>query len=203
VAIIVAMLLGANLAMMGYAHVRSMPLRQELDGFPRQFNGWTSTELPPLTAREREVLKADDYLFRTYRKDGVSVVLFVIYYESQRSGDALHSPKNCLPGAGWEPVKSGTLPVQSEKTFYANHYEVAKSGQEQDILYWYQANKRVFASEYMGKIYLVLDAFLKHRTDGALIRVSVDRNGNDDRHLQKALEFAGELPSILPSFLPQ
>jgi hypothetical protein len=62
VAIIVAMLLGANLAMMGYAHVRSMPLRQELDGFPRQFNAWTSTELPPLTAREREVLKADDYL---------------------------------------------------------------------------------------------------------------------------------------------
>jgi hypothetical protein len=57
VAIIVAMLLGANLAMMGYAHVRSMPLRQELDGFPRQFNAWTSTELPPLTAREREVLK--------------------------------------------------------------------------------------------------------------------------------------------------
>jgi EpsI family protein len=197
------MLLGANLAMMGYAHVRSMPLRQELDEFPREFNGWTSTELPSLTAREREVLKADDYLFRTYHKDGASVVLFVIYYESQRSGDALHSPKNCLPGAGWEPVKAGTLPVHWRETFYVNHYEVAKSGQQQDVLYWYQANKRVFASEYMGKIYLVLDAFLKHRTDGALIRVSVDRNGNDDRHLQNALEFAAQLPSILPSFLPQ
>jgi EpsI family protein len=197
------MLLGANLAMMGYAHVGSTPLRQGLDGFPREFNGWTSTELPPLTAREREVLKADDYLFRTYHKDGASVALFVIYYESQRSGDALHSPKNCLPGAGWEPVKSGTLPVHSEKTFYVNHYEVAKSGQQQDILYWYQANKRIFASEYAGKIYLVLDAFLKRRTDGALIRVSVDRNGNDDRNLQKALEFAAQLPSILPNFLPQ
>jgi EpsI family protein len=80
---------------------------------------------------------------------------------------------------------------------------VAKSGQQQDILYWYQANKRVFASEYAGKIYLVLDAFLKHRTDGALIRVSVDRNGNDDRNLQKALEFTARLPGILPNFLPQ
>jgi EpsI family protein len=197
------MLLGANLAMMGYAHVRSMPLRQEFNGFPREFNGWTSTELPPLTPREREVLKADDYLFRTYHKDGASVALFVIYYESQRSGDALHSPKNCLPGAGWEAVKSGTLPVHAENTFYVNHYEVEKSGQQQDILYWYQANKRVFASEYVGKIYLVLDAFLKHRTDGALIRVSVDRNGNDDRHLQNAVEFAAQLPSILPRFLPQ
>jgi EpsI family protein len=203
VAIIVAMLLGANLAMVGYAHVRSTPLRQELNGFPREFNGWTSTELPPLTVREREVLKADDYLFRSYHKDGVSVVLFVIYYESQRSGDALHSPKNCLPGAGWEAVAAGMVPVYSEKPFYVNHYQVAKSGQQQDVLYWYQANKRVFASEYTGKIYLVLDAFLKHRTDGALIRVSVDRNGNDDRHLQNALEFAAQLPSILPKFLPQ
>ena len=66
-----------------------------------------------------------------------------------------------------------------------------------------QANKRVFASEYMGKIYLVLDAFLKHRTDGALIRVSVDRNGDDNRHLEDALEFAAQLPGILPKFLPQ
>jgi EpsI family protein len=203
VAIVIAILLLANLAMMSYAHVNSMPLRQELDGFPRQFDGWTSGELPPLTAREREVLKADDYLLRTYHKDGVSVALFVIYYESQRSGDALHSPKNCLPGAGWEPVKSGMLPVHSDKTFYVNHYEVAKSGQQQDILYWYQANKRIFASEYMGKIYLVLDAFLKHRTDGALIRVSVDRNGDDNRHLESAQEFAAQLPSILPKFLPQ
>jgi hypothetical protein len=55
----------------------------------------------------------------------------------------------------------------------------------------------------MGKIYLVLDAFLKHRTDGALIRVSVDRNGDDNHHLESAQEFAAQLPSILPKFLPQ
>jgi EpsI family protein len=199
---IAAMLLAANMAMMGYSHVQSMPLRQGLDGFPKEFNGWTSAELPPLTAKEREVLKADDYLWRTYQKDGVSVALFVVYYESQRSGDALHSPKNCLPGGGWEPVSSGTLPVHAEKPFYVNHYEIAKSGQQQDILYWYQANKRVFASEYMGKIYLVLDAFLKHRTDGALVRISTARNGND-RNLQSSLEFASQLPNILPRFLPQ
>lgn len=203
IAVIVVMLLGANLAMIGYAHVRSVPTRQGLDAFPTQFDGWSSVDMPPLTPREKEVLKADDYLWRSYQKNGVSVGLFIIYYQSQRSGDAVHSPKNCLPGAGWEAVTSGTVPIQAEKTFWVNHYRVAKNGQQQDILYWYQANSRVFASEYAGKIYLVLDALMKNRTDGALIRVSVDRSGNDGQHLQDAEQFAAQLPGILPSFLPQ
>jgi EpsI family protein len=205
--IILVMLVGANFAQSGFFRSNAMPLRRDLGQFPMKVGDWIGLGLPPLTAREQEVLKADDYLWRAYSGEGVQAGLFVVYYESQRSGDAIHSPKNCLPGAGWEPVYSETLriqrPGQSDKSFAANHYRVAKNGQEQDILYWYQANERTFSSEYMGKFYLVYDALTKHRTDGAMIRISVMHTGKDDHALQAAKDFASQLSAVLPDFLPQ
>ena len=54
------------------------------------------------------MLGVDDYLSRAYyRADGAVVGLYMGYYGSQRQGDTIHSPLNCLPGAGWEPVSRG------------------------------------------------------------------------------------------------
>ena len=33
---------------------------------------------------------------------------FVSYYERQTQGKTIHSPRNCLPGAGWEVLTPGT-----------------------------------------------------------------------------------------------
>lgn len=205
--VILMMLAGANFADYGFSRGNATPLRQDLTAFPIELGKWKGVELPPLTAREQEVLKADDYLWRIYERDGVKAGLFMAYYESQRSGDAIHSPKNCLPGAGWEPTTSETVkierPGQPGKTFSVNHFRVEKNGQEQDILYWYQANQRVFSSEYAGKFYLVYDALTKHRTDGALIRISIARNNRSDQTLAAAKDFAAQLSLVLPNFLPE
>jgi len=206
-AAILVMLVAANFVQVGFWQGKATPLRQNLTSFPMQVGEWRGVELPPLSAREQEVLKADEYLLRVYQEDGVQAGLFLVYYKSQRSGDAIHSPKNCLPGAGWEPTTSETVKIERPgrpgTTFPVNHFRVAKNGQEQDILYWYQANERVFSSEYVGKFYLVYDAFTKHRTDGALIRISVSRNGQSDETFKAAKEFAAQLSSVLPNFLPE
>ena len=47
-----------------------------------------------------------DYVARVYARD--SVMLFstlVSYYERQSQGKTIHSPRNCLPGAGWEILR--------------------------------------------------------------------------------------------------
>src|SRR5262245_20897969 len=69
----------------------------------RAVAGWKAAgeqQFDPTTAA---VLRADDYVWRTYvRPARDEADLFVGYYESQRQGDTVHSPMNCLPAAGWQ-----------------------------------------------------------------------------------------------------
>ena len=134
------------------------PEHQFLRDFPSKIDVWHSKDLP----YEPEVVKeigADDYTNREYFGGGRSIELFIGYYKDQRSGDAIHSPKNCLPGSGWEYLyvlrafKSGS----PDKPVTVNEY-IVQQGTEQDlVLYWYQTRERIVASEYWAKFWLVAD----------------------------------------------
>jgi EpsI family protein len=156
----------------------------------------------------KHALAADNYLLREYRNNltGERVELFIAYYRSQRSGDALHSPKNCLPAAGWQPLFAGTIRISDPSipgsSFIANRYVIERDGAEQDVLYWYQAHGRRFASEYLGKLYLAWDGITSGQTDGALIRISTDRTPGDNQTFREMVRFAQDQLSILPRFLP-
>jgi EpsI family protein len=126
-------------------------------------------------------LGADDYLnLAFYAPDQSMVGLFVGYWGSQQHGDTIHSPLNCLPGAGWEPVSKRTLivPVSGGDGFApraigVNRYVVQKGVDRQLILYWYQSHDRAIASEYSSKWFLVMDAIRTGRTDASIVRVAV------------------------------
>ena len=189
------------------SHGRAIAPASNLAAFPATLAGWSGESLPELTEREEQALAADEYLLRQYHdRSGASVVLFLAYYRSQRSGDALHSPKNCLPGAGWQPVSSGAVRIPNAASpgtsFEANHYAIEKNGVKQDVLYWYQAHGRIFASEYLGKLYLAWDGITKGRTDGALVRITAVRTPGSDQSLKNVTSFANELTAVLPQFLP-
>jgi EpsI family protein len=190
------------------SHGHPVPPRSDFAAFPTQLADWSGRDLSDLSVAEKRVLAADSYLLREYRQDitGAEVDLFVVYYGSQRSGDALHSPKNCLPGTGWEPVSSGVIlisdPARADSSFKADHYVVEKDGLELDVLYWYQAHGRRFASEYLGKIYLAWDGITKGRTDGAMIRITARRTPGNAAALQAMIAFAQDLSVVLPRFLP-
>jgi EpsI family protein len=197
----------SNIGLRSVSHGRAVPLRQDLATLPMHIDNYDGHNLPDLPAGEKEVLKADDYLTRVYLGNHSQIGLFIAYYRSQQSGDALHSPKNCLPGSGWEPVKSEVIQIpsgaQPGTSFIANHYVVQKDDMQQDVIYWYQANRRVFASEYWGKIYLVTDAITRNRTDGAIIRLTAYRKDkNDSGNLETLRQFAEQLSSALPQVLP-
>jgi len=190
------------------SHGHPVPPRSDLADFPAQVGDWSGKDLPELSPGVRRVLAADNYVFRRYRQDttGTQLDVFVAYYRSQRSGDALHSPKNCLPGAGWEPVSSGIVrisdPTNPASSFEANHYVIEKDGLQQDVLYWYQAHGRRFASEYLGKMYLAWDGVTDGRSDGALIRINVPRTSENVDSFPAMVAFAKDLSSVLPRFLP-
>ena len=121
----------------------------------RKIDRWTGQSLPPMEDKILAVLGVDDYLNRVYvLPDRAAVGLYVGFYNSQRQGDSIHSPMNCLPGAGWEPVSRSSvrIPVtlrEGATEVDANRYVIQKGLDRQLVLYWYQSHNRVVASEYL------------------------------------------------------
>jgi EpsI family protein len=183
---------------------REVPLDTPLSGLPLQLEQWRGSNGPPLDPEVARVLRADDYVNRVYQRvDGLVAGLWVAFYASQRQGDAIHSPLNCLPGTGWTPVDH-TRPVLnvSGRSLRVNRYLVQKRGERQVVLYWYQGRGRTIASEYANKAYLLVDAFRRRRTDGALVRVSAPVVGDEHRADRAAVEFIAALQPQLARWLP-
>lgn len=194
-------------------HARSsnetLPRREPLALLPHQLGVWTGTDVT-IPQEILDILGAGDFLLRIYREPAPSqsyVDLFVAYFPSQRSGDSIHSPKNCLPGAGWSPVESTrvTLSLPGQAPFPANRYVIAKGEDRMLVLYWYLAHDRAVASEYWAKFYLVADAMRLNRSDGSLIRVTTPlrRGETIDAAQQRLTSLAGNLTPIIDRYVPR
>jgi EpsI family protein len=185
----------------------TVPHHRDFRLFPMVLGSWTGTDLP-LSAEELSVLGTGDFLLRDYRdRNDFPVNLFLAYYPSQRSGDTIHSPRNCLPGSGWTSLNSGQIQIQRFDGSYmtVNHYLVGNGADRALVLYWYQAHGRVTSSEYWAKVFLVADAIRMNRTDGALVRVLTSfTNGNDEEKAEhRAAEFARQIVPLLDSHIPR
>lgn len=191
----VLLMLGATLAvsLWGTRRIPDM-LVKPLATIDREIDGWESRDDPPITDRTLARLKPTEYLSRTYRKGAGMLGLFVAYYSQQRAGESMHSPKNCLPGSGWEILGAGTVEVPvGEARVQVNRYVVQNGLQRMLVLYWYQSRERIIASEYAGKIFLVKDAALDGRTGGSLVRITA--SDDSPAGLATAIRFAS---SVIP-----
>jgi EpsI family protein len=96
------------------------------------------------------------------------------YYPSQTQGRTIHSPKNCLPGSGWEPLEAREEQITAGGTqVTVNRYELANGDRRALVYYWYQGRGRVASNEYGVKLDLLRDAAIRGRTEEALVRVVV------------------------------
>jgi EpsI family protein len=149
--------------------------RQPFQTLSSQIGRWQGREAPKLSDEVLAVLGADDLVNRWYlAPDEPMVSLFVGFYQSQREGDTIHSPMNCLPAAGWMPVVNDHASIQvpgRAEPIVVNRFVIQKGADRQVVLYWYQSHGRVVASEYWSKAYMVYDAMRTHRSDAALVRV--------------------------------
>jgi EpsI family protein len=186
-----------------------VPLRKPLVEFPASLGDWKMVASSRLSDDISGVLKADDYMIRQYQQasTGKSMNIFVAYYKTQAAGESMHSPKNCLPGSGWTPVVNDRVFLKKDEQGHpveVNRYVIENGGERALVLYWYQANGRVIASEYAGKFYLVWDSLRTRRRDGAIVRLIVPLGKNEDsqQSLETALEFARLAGADLPAFLP-
>jgi len=210
-AAVLCLMLGATTVVLANARSSETTVtRTSFASFPMTIGAWQASVDPPLEDSILKVLGVDDYLSRIYYRPGAAVGFFMGYYASQRQGDTIHSPLNCLPGAGWEPVSQGRLTIADAdgagRDITVNRYIVKKGLDRQLVLYWYQSHGRVVASEYWSRAFLINDAIRLNRTDGSLVRViaPIPLNADDDGAAAEKLaeEFVRVIFPLLPTYLP-
>jgi EpsI family protein len=183
-------------------------VREPLSNFPRYLGTRSGVDYS-IPQDVLEILGKGDFLLRLYPDSAGTpdVDLFVAYFASQRAGDTLHSPKNCLPGAGWSPVQSTEREIQAPgiAPFLANEYLIAKGADRKLVLYWYQAHNRAVASEYWAKFYLVADAIRYNRSDGSLIRLTTPVASGEriDAARARLMGFAEQVAPRLGPYIPR
>lgn len=143
-------------------------------------------------------LGADSYINRTYVADGGTPVgMYVAFYAGQKPGDGIHSPLNCLPGTGWEPVAISTMAMPATSRAGTLRRMLVRKGEQQAlVLYWYEVHGRALASEWDSKLFLLVDSIRLHRSDAAFVRVVVPAAADARAAEPRALSFTS---AVMPS----
>ena len=178
--------------------------RQPLASLPFHVGDWRGRDVAPFADDVVAELGVDDYINRVYAAPGGTPIgLYVGYYASQRRGDTIHSPQNCLPGAGWRPVSSGYVDLSSASgTVHVNQYVVEKGLDRDVVLYWYEGRGRVVANEYRNKALLMWDAARFRGTSGGLVRVIAPVADTAANAAERARRFATAVLPHLQVHLP-
>ena len=198
-------------------HVRGdvdhVPYSVPLSQLPRTLGDMNSTEIA-LDQETLDVLGKGDFLYRVYTPRpgtasvfaGSAISLFIGYFPTQRTGQSIHSPQNCLPGAGWTFVSSGVTEFADDtgKQYRVGDYLITNGKQSQEVLYWYQMHGRSIANDYAAKLQTITDSIKYGRTDAALVRIitSVDPSEGREHARNRAIEFAKQIVPLLPAYVP-
>jgi EpsI family protein len=190
------------------AHILPPPKIPEahlpMNEFPTTIALWRGEDLP-YEADVVEAIGTDDYINRLYSGGTQPIELYIGYYGDQRSGDRIHSPKNCLPGSGWEPVHSAQTQIGSADghPILVNEFLVEQGTSRDMVLYWYQTRRRIIASEYTAKYWLVVDGLRQKSTDGTMVRIWTTAADGEERARARATDFASHIYPQVAAILPE
>lgn len=171
-----------------------------------EFAGWRA-EVRPIDPSIADVLRADDAIVLDLASpQGENFNLYMAYLTSQRDGRSWHSPRQCIPGGGWQ-IDSQTYQtskLNTGATIHFNRLVIAQGSSRQLVYYWYDQRGRKVANEFVMKFWLTVDSVTKRRTDGAMVRLITPINADEsvekaDARLHRFMERVNE---ILPAYVP-
>lgn len=185
--------------------VGPVPLRAPISTVAPVLLGATGTN-DTVDTEQRRVAGMTSYVMRDFvPATGPGFSIYVGYYDEQRQGKSIHSPKNCLPGSGWEPVDQSVATIATALgPVVVNRYRVANGKADALVYYWYQGRNRIAHDEFRVKFELLRDAALYGRTEEALVRIVVPVVGEDVAASDRtALSVAPTLVTDVDRVLPR
>jgi EpsI family protein len=209
---VVVLLLAAAVVLHARGDVDRVPPSTPLSQMPQTIGPWNGVDVP-LDAEVLQVLGKGVFLNRTYlpgssahAANDATVGLFIGYFPTQRTGQSIHSPQNCLPGAGWVFDSSGVTDLHNPDgtTAQVGEYIISNGPVRAEVLYWYRSHGRSIANDYKAKLYTLADSIRYSRTDAALVRVvtPVRQGESPEAAHQRAVAFAEQINPLLPAYIP-
>ncbi len=185
----------------------SVPPMRPFSEFPLKIAEWKG-QPNQINPREYAILGVEYYVLADFYRQGqdnTPINFYLGYYESQKQGDTIHSPKNCLPGAGWNILETGTIDVEipgKKKPVTLARLLLGKGRKRQVVLYWFHSRGRVISSEYMQKIWLVTDSIFRHRTDGSFVRIVSPVSTDENHTIEVLTNFVQQIFPVLDKYIP-
>lgn len=214
--ILVALLfVGFNFYIYNYmATTEIHPPRTDFERFPLQLGSWTCPRREVMEQKVIDNLGVTDYLICEFRssEQPIPAGLYVGYHESQVGTEdggetRIHPPAHCLPGAGWNIIRSEDVPLDLPGLPGApaevKRVVIAKGEARQLVYYWYQERGRVIADDWKKLVSLFWDRANQSRTDGALVRFTLPIvRGDEDKGDAAFHDLAKQVTPILPQYVP-
>jgi len=119
-----------------------IPEREQFVTFPDTIKDWNGSR----NSLEQIYIDAlsgmSDYIMADYHdSQNNHVNLYIAYYSSQSSGSAIHSPRSCIPGGGWEIGSFSQLSLEHIPTdtgsLKVNRALIQLRDNKQLVYYWF------------------------------------------------------------------
>jgi EpsI family protein len=138
-------------------------------------------------------LRAKEVVFRTYSVGPKQPVwVFMGYFDRQKEGSQVHSPKHCYPGSGWNIVEESTT-AAPWGTGSVKVLVVSDGNQERLVHYWFQTAGGSVDNVLALKLHLTRNAALRRPQDVVFVRVSTLLDGDREAARSRLTPYSLEL----------
>jgi EpsI family protein len=177
----------------------------DFSSLPLQKGSWEGEEVL-FSDVTYDILKATKTRMISYKlEEEPGPNFFIAYFQDQKYGSQIHSPRHCLPGSGWGILKHTHEKIQvNGKMVPINRVLIGSRENRQLMYYWFVTRTGVITSEFGLKFNLFMNALFLKPTDAAFVRLTVnlppgssERTGEEklDKFLQ---DFITPIENSLP-----
>ncbi len=193
-----------------FANEDFVPERELFVDFPLTIEPWQCNHLQEMSDDVLRRLGVTDYLLCDFVNPEIKAVanVYVGYHQSQTrdtggNDNLIHPPEHCLPGSGWDIIKSEVVPLGFGMGGEAKRVIIAKGSKRNLVYFWYQSRGRIIARNHEKVLYMFLDRATSRRTDGSLVRFTIPVLHGDEDTAEKTFEsVAQRLAPLLPEYVP-
>jgi len=191
-----------------YVYTRSeaaVPVNKALSLFPQKVADWTMTGQARFDERVLAVLLPTDYLSRSYIDSGGNKLsLYIGFHDGGPNSGPIHSPKQCLPGSGWNYLNNEVKQVDLDGDtipYVSAIYQ--KDTEKQLFLYWFQVRDQMLTNEYALKLAMLKNSLFSNRRDSSFIRLSVMATDGEDQATELGEQFITNFFPAIREALPR
>ncbi|MEJ2307119.1 MAG: EpsI family protein, partial [candidate division WOR-3 bacterium] len=142
----------------------------DFSAIPMHDRNWSGEEIL-FSDETYAILKATKSTMIAYKsEEEPGPGLFIAYFQDQKYGAQIHSPRHCLPGSGWGILKHTHEKIQvNGKTLPINRVLIGARENRQLMYYWFVTRTGIITSEFGLKFNLFMNALFLKPTDAAFV----------------------------------